>query len=53
MNDNEILMFPIDHLNGGIASVINENDKQLEESFLYQNINQKMKMSLELLFILH
>ena len=34
LNDNEVIMFPINHLNGGIASIIHQNDKELEESII-------------------
>ena len=34
LNDNEVIMFPIDHLNGGISSIIHQNDKELEESII-------------------
>ena len=34
MNDHEIILFPVNHLNVGIASVINQNDKDIEESIM-------------------
>ena len=34
MDDYEIILFPVNHLNGGIASVINQNDKEIEESII-------------------
>ena len=34
LNDNETIMFPVNYLKEGISSIINHNDKELEESII-------------------